>query len=299
MADTDSQKIIPHLPKFIATYGKQLEQAGIDRAKGEIEIILCYLLDCDRLQLYMYGEQLFKEKHLEQFKQIIEKRKTRYPLQLILEESWFYGRKFFVSPAVMVPTPETELLCETALGFIKKHQLTNPKIIDLGVGSGVIAVTLALELQSADITAIDISNDALQVAMKNAHDLNASSKIEFLQSDYFEKLDSAEAYDLIIANPPYISEDEYKELPPEVLADPKVSLTAGEFGLDCIKTIVRDAPDYLAPNGRIMFEIGYNQAELVTELTAADNRYSSIVILKDLNNIDRIVILGCDSGESD
>ena len=193
----------------------------------------------------------------------------------------------------MVPTPETELLCETAIGFVKQKKIENPKIIDLGVGSGVIAVTLALELQSCEVTALDISAEALEVAKKNALDLGASDKIKFIKSDYFENVPEGEKFDLILANPPYISEEEYKELPPEVLADPKVSLTSDNEGLAAIITILRDAPKYLNPGGRIMFEIGYNQAEKVADLTSQNDDYESIVIMKDLNNIDRVIILSC------
>lgn len=117
--------------------------------------------------------------------------------------------------------------------------------------------------------------------------------MKFIESDYFTHVDSSEKYDLILANPPYISEDEYKELPPEVLADPKVSLTSANDGLGAVEIILRDAPNYLAPNGRIMFEIGYNQADRVAKLTENDDRFTSIVILKDLNDIDRVVILNC------
>ena len=288
-----TNKIIEHLPKFITEQGKILADAGVERAKGEIEIILCYLLECNRLNLYLHGELLFHESHLERFNQIITRRLTREPLQYILEESWFFGRKFFVSPAVMVPTPETELLCDTAIGFIKQFQIKNPKIIDLGVGSGVISCTLALEVPDSQVTALDVSAEALEVARKNAKDLHADANMKFIESDYFQNVDSTEKFDLILANPPYISEDEYKELPPEVLADPKVSLTSANDGLGAVETILRDAPNFLAPNGRIMFEIGYNQADRVAKLTETDDRFTSIVILKDLNDIDRVVILNC------
>lgn len=288
-----SLELIEHIPKFISEKGKLLEDAGIDRGKGEIEMILCFVLECDRLQLYLHGESLIKESHINQIDNIIKRRLTREPLQFILEESWFYGRKFFVSPAVMVPTPETELLCETALRFIKEKKIESPKIIDLGVGSGVIGVTLALELADCSVTALDISAEALDVAKKNADDLGASEKISFVQSDYFANVPDGEKFDLILANPPYISEDEYKELPPEVLADPKVSLTSDNEGLAAIMTILCEAPKYLKPNGRIMFEIGYNQSEKVADLTSQNDDYDSIVIMKDLNNIDRVIILSC------
>lgn len=286
--------MIEHIPRFIAEYGKKLEDVGIERGKGEIEIILCYLLDCDRLDLYLHGEQRFNQEHFKQFNEILNKRLTRYPLQYILKESWFYGRRFKVSPAVMVPTPETELLCESAIKFIESRNLKQPKIVDLGVGSGVIAITLAKELEYCSILGLDISEEALEIARENALSLIATDKIEFLQSDYFENVPMEAKFDLIIANPPYISEDEYKELPPEVLADPKISLTSGEEGLDAIKKIVQDSPVHLDKGGKLMFEIGYNQADQVSEITSNDKRYKSIVILKDLNDIDRVVILSCD-----
>ncbi len=288
-----ANELIKHIPQFISEKGKLLEDAGIDRGKGEIEMILCFVLGCDRLQLYLHGESLLKENHVNQIEKIITRRLTREPLQFILEESWFFGRKFYVSPAVMVPTPETELLCETALGFIKQKEIISPKIIDLGVGSGVIAITLALELKDCSVTALDISAEALEIAKKNSTDLGASGKISFVESDYFANVPDGEKFDLILANPPYISEEEYKELPPEVLADPKVSLTSDHEGLAAIMTILKDAPKYLKPNGRIMFEIGYNQADKVAELTSQNNNYESIVIMKDLNNIDRVIILSC------
>ncbi len=288
-----SNKIIKHIPKFISEKGQLLADAGVDRAKGEVEMILCFVLECDRLQLYLHGESLLNEKHMTQIDEIIKRRLTREPLQFILEESWFFGRKFFVSPAVMVPTPETELLCETAIGFIKEKNIVAPKVIDLGVGSGVIGVTLALEVKDINVTALDISAEALEVAKKNAVDLKASDKISFIESDYFANVPDGERYDLILANPPYISEEEYKELPPEVLADPKVSLTSDHDGLGAAMTILRDAPKYLKLDGRIMFEIGYNQAEKVADLTSQNDDYESIVIMKDLNNIDRVIILSC------
>ncbi|MCK4574596.1 MAG: peptide chain release factor N(5)-glutamine methyltransferase [candidate division Zixibacteria bacterium] len=287
-------RLIESLPKFIAEKGTILEKAGIEQGRIEVEIILCYLLDVERLDLYLRGEQLLKESHLEKFEQILKRRATRYPLQFILAESWFYGRKFFVSPAVMIPTPETEVLCETALGFVRKKDYARPRIADLGVGSGIISVTMAKELAECDILALDLSEEALEIARRNAADLGASDKIRFVRSDYFDAVNHDERFDLILANPPYISDDEYKDLPPEVLADPKLALTSGAEGLDAVRVILREAPNYLADGGRIMFEIGYNQAARVADLTESDPRYKSIVIIKDLNDIDRVVILACD-----
>ena len=282
------------LPLLIAEQSQILEKAGIDQGLAEIEIILCHILKVERLELYLEGDKLLKSEHLQILEEIVNKRATRYPLQYILEEAWFYGRSFFVSPAVMVPTPETEILCEAAMGFIRSRELIKPGILDVGVGSGVISVTLSNELADCKITALDISDDAIKIAKRNAERLGGIKKIEFRQSDFYSSLNTDEKFDLILSNPPYISHEEYKDLPPEVLADPKVSLVADNDGLGAIELLVKDAPNHLNKGGRIMFEIGYNQAERVSKLTEVDSRYTSIVQIKDLNDIDRVVILACD-----
>lgn len=286
------------IQKFISDQAQVLTNVGIERANGEIEIILCHLLNCERLDLYMRGMEPITAEVRERFDAIIERRLTRYPIQYILEESWFYGRRFFVSPAVMVPTPETELLCETAIRFVQQSKIERPRILDIGVGSGVISVTMALELADCEIVSLDVSEDALAVAKKNAAALGAEHRIEFRQSDFFAAVAPDETFDLILSNPPYINDGEYETLPPEVLADPKISLTSGADGLDAVRVILADAPSHLAPNGRLMFEIGYDQAEQVANLTADDDRYKSIAILKDYNDWDRLVILSC-GGSSD
>jgi release factor glutamine methyltransferase len=287
--------VITNLPSLITGKAKALHEAGIDQAEAEVEIILCHLLQTDRLHLYLDGHRLLNDSTLTKLDGIIQKRATRYPLQYILGEAWFYGRRFYVSPDVMVPAPETEVLCETAVGFVRERKITKPRILDLGVGSGVIAVTMVRELQDCSVLAVDISLPAIEVAKKNAENLGVNNNVQFRCSDFFNSITSEETFDLILSNPPYISEKEYETLPPEVLADPKIALFAGKEGLDAIEIILRDAPNYLVPGGRIMFEIGYRQAEAVTRLTEKDRRYTSIVIIKDLNDIDRVVILSCDA----
>lgn len=282
------------LPEFIARKAKVLESFGVESAAAEVEWILCFVTGFDRLHLYLHGADFLTQERLERIDEIIEKRLSRYPLQYILEESWFYGRKFFVSPAVMVPTPETESLVLRAIGFVKNNKLKEPRVLDIGVGSGVISVSVAAEIVDAVVVALDISEEAIEVAQRNAEDLKVADRIEFRQSDLFESLKQGEKFDLILSNPPYIAEPDYAGLMKEVLADPKISLVAGAEGMDIIKELIGHAPDYLADGGRIMFEIGYDQSEKVAALTETDERYTSIEIIKDLNDIDRIVILGCD-----
>ena len=270
---------------------EKLKKAGIDSASAEVEIILAAILDTERINLYLYGEKLLDENSLSRFDQIIDQRTTRRPLQYILGETYFYGRKFRLTSDVMVPTPETELLCDLAIGYIKNENICSPEVLDVGVGSGVVSVTMACEIKSARVTALDISTKAIRIASENADTYGVKEKIEFIQSDIFSNLQQARKFDIVLSNPPYVSEEEYKSLPPEVLADPKISLVSGKEGLDFIKTLIAKTPDYLKPNGRLMFEIGSNQAGKIAEISEKDMRYRSISIMKDLNDIDRVVVL--------
>lgn len=260
----------------------------------EIEIILEKLLQLDRLELYLHGAARVTDDVLTELEAIVARREERYPLQYILGSAWFYSREFLVNEAVMIPTPETELLCDTARQFASARGLTAPRILDLGTGSGVIAVTLAGELPGAKIVAVDLSPEALGVAKENGGRLAPGKMIDWRVSDLFAAIAGDEQFDLILSNPPYISEDEYRDLPAEVLADPKLALTAGAEGMDIITRLLQEAPRFLHPRGRLMFEIGYNQGQLVADRSARDSRYTSFVLLQDLNSIDRVVILGCE-----
>ncbi|UCD17796.1 MAG: peptide chain release factor N(5)-glutamine methyltransferase [Candidatus Zixiibacteriota bacterium] len=270
----------------------KLREAGIESAAAEVEISLLALLDLERVNLYLHGAELIDDGILTRFREVIDKRTTQYPLQYILGEMWFYGRRFTVNPNVMIPTPETEILCETAIHYIDFREINAAKILDIGTGSGVISVTMACEVPDAIVTATDISKAALKTAAQNAGLHEVDERIGFVCSDMFCAFNPEKQFDLILSNPPYIADDEYDGLPPEVLADPKISLVAGDKGMDVIEALVASGPDYLVPGGRLMFEIGCNQAELVTRLTNDDYRYISMTILKDLNDIDRVVILG-------
>jgi len=285
---------VPFLPHFINQRAKILEDAGIECAHAEMEWILCHVLEVDRLNLYLHGQTLLSDPAVKRIDEIVARRVQRYPLQFILEEAWFYGRKFYVNASVMAPTPETETLCEAAIKFLQAQDMASPRILDMGTGSGVIAVTMAAELNSATVVALDISEEALEVARRNARDQGVDDRIEFRRSDYFAAVHPDEKFEVIMSNPPYISEADYPTLQKEVLHDPKIAMLGGRDGLDSIRTIVRDAPGFLAPGGRVMFEVGYGQAEQVAVLTESAPRYRSFSYIKDLAGVDRVIILGCD-----
>ncbi len=284
----------PALEPYLTELTARLRAVGIDQARAEVECILCHVLDCRRIDLYLNGAEKLTPTVRDRVEQIVKRRLTRHPLQFILNEAWFYGRRFYVDENVMAPTPETELLCEQAVAFLGEQHLDCPTILDLGIGSGVIAVTVAAEFGRCRVLGLDISEPALEVARRNvaAHEL--ADKIRLRRSDFFSAIIQGEQFDLILSNPPYIAEPDYPALDPEVLADPKIAMTAGEDGLDAIRVILRDAPNYLAKGGRIMFEVGLGQAEKVVALTENDRRYSSLTVIKDLNQRDRIVVLECE-----
>ena len=284
---------VPYLPQFISQQAKILEDAGIECARAEIEWILCHLLEVDRLNLFMHGQEMIDDTVIKRFDTIIARRLERYPLQFILEESWFYGRKFFVNSSVMAPTPETESLCEAATKFLGARGNECPRILDVGTGSGVIAVTMASELPRAEVVALDISEEALEVARRNGRDLAVADQIDFRHSDFFGAVGPDERFDVILSNPPYIRDDEYPTRQTEGLEDPKVAMLGGADGLDCIRRLVDGAPKHLAKGGRVMFEIGFGQVDGVAALTEPDERYQSFSYVKDLLGVDRVIILGC------
>lgn len=286
-----------NLNALIATAAKKLELAGIDTGAVEAELVLCDLLDFDRLHLYLHGPSVINDQILSRFHAIIDRRTTRYPLQYILGSAWFYGRRFMVNEAVMVPCPETEQLLESVLR-LACHCRSNPvRILDIGVGSGVVAVSAKLENEELDITAVDISAAALDVARANAERYELDGQIQFLESNLFSALDKNERFDIIASNPPYIAVGAYETLPPEVKADPVTALLAGEKGLDIIIRLVHQAPDFLNRPGFLIFEIGHDQSQAVFNLIERDGRYAEFSLVKDLADIDRIVVCKVDGAD--
>ncbi len=279
-----------NLNELISEADKKLQSVGIDAGQAEAEIILCELLDCERLQLYLEGPKLVTEKVLVNFNDIIDKRMTRYPLQYILGAAYFYGRKFVVNKDVMVPCPETELLLESVLRTARLSKSEPVRMLDIGTGSGVVSVSTKLESPEIEVTASDISTGALAVAKKNAERFGVLDKIDWIQSDLFENIDSSRKFDIIASNPPYINDDDYDTLPPEVKADPTLSLLGGGKGMEIIERLLKEAPEYMNPSGTLMFEIGYDQAELIFSTVEKDDRYISCSLFKDLADIDRVII---------
>jgi release factor glutamine methyltransferase len=255
------------------------EERNIPSPRVDAEWILAHVFKIKRLEIYLRFAQPLEKHELETIRTLVIRRANREPLQYILGNTEFYGYTLNVNENVLIPRPETEFLVERIIKEVPKDS----KFLDIGTGSGAISITLAKELDSSNITALDISEQALETAKSNA-ELN-DVKINFVLGNLLpEKI---EKYDVIISNPPYIDEEDYKTLEPEITRyEPKLALVAEEKGLILYKKILQQAGAYLNENGVIYFEIGEKQAEAITE-EAHRNGFSFCETYKDLNNHDR------------
>ncbi len=269
---------------FINTYLKN--GFSFDEAKSEVDFALETLFNFTYKD-FMLGKALESWQITKLEKVIDERTKTHRPIQQIIGQAYFYGRRFFVDEYTLIPRPETELLVDKVLEISK--EISNPKILDIGTGSGCIPLTLILQNKDITAHAVDISSEALETAKRNALFHNVLNNISFFKSDLFSNVD--EKYDIIVSNPPYIPLKEKENLQIEVKNyDPESALfTKDDLGIEFYDKIVTKAKDYLLPNGFLAFELGINQSALVSDLLQKNN-FSSIQIFKDYNSIDRVII---------
>ena len=269
---------------FINTYLKN--GFSFDEAKSEVDFALETLFNFTYKD-FMLGKALESWQITKLEKVIDERTKTHRPIQQIIGQAYFYGRRFFVDEYTLIPRPETELLVDKVLEISK--EISNPKILDIGTGSGCIPLTLILENNNIYADAIDISSEAIETAKKNALFHNVLNNIHFFKSDLFSNVN--DKYDIIVSNPPYIPLSEKENLQIEVKNyDPELALfTKDDFGIEFYDKIVTNAKDYLLPNGFLILEIGINQAALVSDILKKFN-FSLIQIFKDYNSIERVII---------
>ncbi|MFH1778539.1 MAG: peptide chain release factor N(5)-glutamine methyltransferase [Candidatus Omnitrophota bacterium] len=256
---------------------------------NSLEQLACWAFDCNRAQLYLGDYKQDEGKNI-RFRNALERLGLRVPLQYIMGEVEFMELKFYVSPSVFIPRPETEILVEGTIKLLERGTLfKSPYILDVGTGSGNIAVSLTKYNPFCKILASDISKDALKAALVNAKLNGVSGRIKFVLADLFCGISERERFDLIISNPPYIPSDDYDALPLEVKYEPKIALDGGYEGSDFYKVIIPESARRLRPNGYLVLEIGYGQAQVIRDLIDKTGAYYGIEILKDYNGIDRVI----------
>ncbi len=233
-----------------------------DSCELDSEVLLAYVMKKSRSYFRAWPEKLLLDDELSPFLDLINQRQTGTPIAYLIGEREFWSRPFEVSPDVLIPRPDTELLIDIAQQKFAAHQPIS--ILDLGTGSGIIAITLALEFHNANITAVDASASALTVAQKNAQRLQANH-IDFIESDWFSHVPTAQ-YDLIVSNPPYICHTDPHLFEGDVQFEPSSALVSEQDGIQDIKTIIATAEQFLKPNGYLLFEHGYQQGKQVRNL---------------------------------
>jgi release factor glutamine methyltransferase len=255
-------------------------------ARRDSELLLLGQLGISHAQLLANPDRELTEEEEFFFRQSIHRRAANEPIQYILGKQEFYGLDFHVTPAVLIPRPETEHLVEAVLQLLPQDQPL--EILDVGTGSGILAVTLAHHLPQAMITAVDISVDAIAIAKKNAEVHHVADRIRFVVSDLLAALNEEERFDAVVSNPPYVAEADRPTLAPEVRDyEPASALFAGDSGLDIYRRLIPEARNALKPNGLLALEIGQGQRNAIADLLEG---WRDLSIFNDLQQIPRIAL---------
>jgi len=263
-----------------------LSAAVIPDPAREANSLLQFAIARDRAYIIAHPEYQLTEDEAELFRNALARRAAREPFQRIVSRQEFYGLDFIVTPDVLIPRPETELIVERATELLPS--LASTRFLEIGIGSGCISVAILKHCSKATAVAVDISEPAIEVARQNAAMHRVGDRLEILLSDVYKDV-PAEKFDLIVSNPPYVPISEYAHLQPEVRDhDPKVAVTDGSTGLTIIERIVAGAPGYLLPRGRLLMEIGYGQHDQVKALFDTEH-WTSAAFLHDLQGIPRTI----------
>jgi release factor glutamine methyltransferase len=252
------------------------------------EVLLMFVLACDRAYLYAHPERELTAEEAARYDEAMAERSRGKPSQYITGHQEFWGLDLIVSPAVLIPRPETEHVVETALELVRELAPSAPlRIVDVGTGSGCIALALARELPHAEVQALDVSEAALEIARANAARLELAGRIVFRQSDLLAALPPEAAFDFMVSNPPYVGEAEPEKVQREVREfEPRVAVFAGEKGLEVYEHLIPQAREHLKPGGWLVMEIGFSIEEAVRALLTG---WSEVRVTHDLQGIPRVV----------
>lgn len=270
---------VPHLKKH-----------GSDTPRLDAEILLSHVRKTPRIQLYVQFDTPLTEAERAAMRDLVQRRVKSEPVAYLVGHREFFSLDFLVTKDVLIPRPETETLVMAALDAA--GQLAAPRILDLGTGSGCIAITCAARLPKAQVTAVDISPAALAIARKNAERNKVADRIEFFEGDLFAPLAPSARFDVIVSNPPYVADGEMDSLPADIrLHEPASALRAGPDGLSVMRRLVHDAPRFLNPGGMLAVEFSPEQADAVTKLfeAAPDGAFRDVKSIKDAAGRIRVV----------
>jgi release factor glutamine methyltransferase len=278
------------IAQLILDAASVLRKSGVPESRLDAGALLAHVLQCDRTFIISHADDLISESLIDEFQGLVNRRSQGEPLQYITGHQEFFGLDFEVSDAVLIPRPETELLVETAIELLRN--IDGPALIcDVGTGSGCVAISLLHQVELARAMAIDVSEQALEVAKKNARKHNIIDRMSFVLSDCLEAIVSGSLFDLVVSNPPYVAEAAMAGLQREVREfEPRISLTPGGDGLSLIKRLIATTPQVLKPGGYLLLEIGFDQQERVKQMIDPKT-WRLLDVHKDLQGIPRTVAL--------
>jgi len=267
----------------------RLKEADIEDAEIESSLLLGHLLNLSRAQIFLHEEQL-ADSVIQDFEHYLSRRLTREPLSYILGEQEFWSLPFYVNRDVLIPRPETELLLEIVLQVLKgEEQELSDRVLDMGTGSGVIPIVLALELPQALVCTLDISYAAQVVARKNAARHGVQDRVSFITSDWLAGIRRTPLFDLVVTNPPYVARESFESLQPEVsLFEPRLALDGGPEGKEVISRFAGDVAAVLKPGGRFFMEIGADQSHFVMDLFSSFPEFDGLTVYEDYAGLPRI-----------
>lgn len=285
---------LPSIRQAISEGASRFHASHVDQERRTAGILLCHVLGIERTHLLTRSEEQIDDGRYREYLSLVDRRAAGEPVQYIIGHQEFYGLDFIVTPDVLIPRPETEFLVERVIRLARESRNQTPIIVDLGTGSGCIAVTLALHLPRARVIATDSSNAALDVARANAERLGARSRIDFVGGDLFAPLierNLESAVDVIASNPPYVAADRPELVQREVSEwEPHAALFGGIDGLDFYRRLLPDAPRYLKPGGYLVLEIGYGQLGPIVEI-ANSSALELVDVTNDLQGLPRTLAL--------
>ena len=260
---------------------------GLENARLQAELLLAAVLGVKRLDLYLQFERPLHSSEVDRYREYVRQRLQRVPVQYITGVAAFRQLELTVTPAVLIPRPETEVLVDVALALLPE----SGRVLDLCCGSGAVALSLAQEAAAAEVVAADVSAAALEVAKANGQRCGLAERVEWHCGDLFAPFCGTEPFDLIAANPPYVRRDDLAQLAPEVRDyEPHLALDGGEDGLAYYRRIAQEAADFIRPGGYLLLEVGDGQGAAVEDLLAQSERLTEVQIRPDLNKIPRVVV---------
>jgi release factor glutamine methyltransferase len=267
---------------------KYLKEHGSASPRLDAEVLLAHARGCPRIQLYTSYDEPLSDQVRARMRELVQRRAGSEPVAYLVGHREFFSLDFEVTPDVLIPRPDTETLVLEALELLKSRE--QPRVLDIGTGSGCIAVAIAVNCLVAQVTAVDQSPAAIELARRNARRHNVTDRVEVLESDLFGALPDGSQFDMIVSNPPYVREDELDELDADIrLHEPHAALLAGPDGLDVIRRIVNDAGQFLAENGWLLLECSPEQAGTIRTLIEVAGRFGPTTIHTDLGGQPRVV----------